>query len=414
LVRFVYSTEGYTVYYRGIEYVFHSVQETTFYYDNAVKIYDTKTGTILNDHIRLLKSNSSPDSSAPLAQDINWHIYKSYIDVDGYVNKDKVFVTFADSNNDNIPDNPDLFNTVVSPGVNVNNKYVFFESMPGYENFVTLKLVDNNKVVTIYTSYAGIDDNQNLYLSGQLFYATAENKFYLLNSNRVIVEQSQYVAKLGRQDLAFQYRHNSPSSRRIDPSSTNVTDIYLLTSAYERDYRNWIQDTSNTVLKPVEPSVYELSTEFSSLNDVKSVSDTIVFNSAKFKLLFGAKAPGTLQATFKVIKNSSINVSDNDIKTSVINAINTYFDIANWEFGETFYFSELSAYLHRALSPNVASILIVPTDASVSFGSLYQINAEPNEIIISAATVENVEIISAVTANQLNLTASSLNRDILI
>jgi hypothetical protein len=62
----------------------------------------------------------------------------------------------------------------------------------------------------------------------------------------------------------------------------------------------------------------------------------------------------------------------------------------------------------------VASILIVPTDASVSFGSLYQINAEPNEIIISAATVENVEIISAVTANQLNLTASSLNRDILI
>lgn len=414
LVRFSYGTDGYTVYYRGIEYVFHSVQETTFYYDNAVKIYDTKTGTILNDQIRLLKSNSSPDSAAPLAQDINWHIYKSYIDVDGYVNKDKIFVTFADSNNDGIPDNPDLFNTVVSPGVNVNNKYVFFESMSGYENFVTLKLVDNNKVVTIYDSYADIDYNQNLYLSGQLFYAAAENKFYLLNTSRVIVEQNQYIAKLGRQDLAFQYRHNSPSSRRIDPSSTNVTDIYLLTSAYERDYRNWIQDTSNTVPKPVEPSVYELSTEFSSLNDVKSVSDTIVFNSAKFKLLFGAKAPGTLQATFKVIKNSSINVSDNDIKTSVINAINTYFDIVNWEFGETFYFSELSAYLHRALSPNVASILIVPTDAGVSFGSLYQINAEPNEIIISAATVENVEIISAVTANQLNLTASSLNRDILI
>ena len=414
LVRFEYSTDGYIVHFRGIEYVFHSVEETTFYYDQTTKIYDTKSGTILNDQVRVLKTNSGPDSSAPLAQDVGWYIYKSYVDVDGYVNKNKVFVTFADSNNDGIPDNPELFDVVVAPEVNQFNKLVFFESVRGYENFVDLVLVDNNRVVTLYTGLADIDYNQNLYLSGQLFYATAENKFYLLNNTRQLVEQSQYIAKLGRQDLAFQYRHNSPNSRRIDPSSTNVTDIYLLTAAYERDYRNWIQDTSNTVVKPVEPTVHQLSTEFASLNDVKSVSDTIVFNSAKFKLLFGAKAPSSLQATFKVIKNSSVSVSDNDIKTSVIAAINTYFEISNWEFGETFYFSELSAYLHRALSPNVASILIVPADANVSFGSLYQINAEPNEIIISAATVENVEIISAVTANQLNLTAASLNRDILI
>lgn len=414
LLRFAYSPDGYTVYFRGIEYVFHSAGETTFYYDQTTKIYDTKSGTILNDQVRVLKTNSGPDSAAPIGQDVSWYIYRSYIDVDGYVNKDKIFVTFADSNNDGIPDNPELFDIVVAPETNQFNKLVFFESVAGYENFVNLVLIDNNKVVTLYDTLANIDYNQNLYLAGQLFYATAENKFYLLNTARALVEQTQYIAKFGRQDLAFQYRHNSPNSRRIDPSSTNVTDIYLLTAAYERDYRNWVQDTSNTVVKPVEPTVHQLSTEFASLNDVKSVSDTIVFNSARFKLLFGAKAPSSLQATFKVIKNSSINVSDNDIKTSVIGAINTYFDITNWEFGETFYFSELSAYLHRALSPNVASILIVPTDANVSFGSLYQINAEPNEIIISAATVENVEIISAVTANQLNLTAASLNRDILI
>jgi hypothetical protein len=58
--------------------------------------------------------------------------------------------------------------------------------------------------------------------------------------------------------------------------------------------------------------------------------------------------------------------------------------------------------------------MIVPSDANVSFGNLYQINTEPYEIIASAATVENVEIISAVTANQLNLTASTLNQEILI
>ena len=414
LIRFSYTTDGYIVYYRGIEYVFHSVAETSFYYDNKLKIYDSKTGSVLNDQVRVLKTNSQPDSASPLAQDVVWYIYKSYVDVDGYVNKDRIFVTFADSNNDGVPDNPDLFDIVVNPVTGSTNKLVFFETVSEYENFVTLKSVNNADVVTLYSTYVDIDYNQNLYSTGQLFYAASEQKFYELNTNRVLVEKTNYIAKLGRQDLSFQYRHNSPSSRRIDPSSTNVTDIYLLTSNYERDYRNWIQDTSGSVTKPAEPTNYELTTEFSSLNDVKSVSDTIVFNSAKFKLLFGAKAPTSLQATFKVIKNPSVNISDNDIKTSVINAINTYFDISNWEFGETFYFSELSAYLHRALSPNVASILIVPSDANVSFGSMYQINTEPNEIIISAATVENVEIISAITANQLNLTAASLNRDILI
>lgn len=414
LIRFAYTTDGYMVYYRGIEYVFHSVQETTFYYDNRLKIYDSKTGTVINDQVRILKTNSQPDSAVPLAQDVNWYIYKSYVDIDGYVNKDRIFITFADSNNDGIPDNPDLFDLIVSPTTNTKNKFVFFKNANSYENYIKLDFVDNTKVVSLYPSKIQIEYNQNLYQAGQLFYATEENKFYLLSAARALVEQTEYLAQQGRQGLYFQYRHNSPDSRRIDPSSTNVTDIYLLTANYERDYRNWIQDTTGTVTKPDEPTNYELTTEFNGLNNVKSISDTIVFNSAKFKLLFGAKAPTSLQATFKVIKNPSVNISDNDIKTSVISAINTYFDISNWEFGETFYFSELSAYLHRALSPNVSSILIVPTDGNVSFGSLYQINAEPNEIIISAATVENVEIISAVTANQLNLTASSLNKNILI
>jgi hypothetical protein len=38
-----------------------------------------------------------------------------------------------------------------------------------------------------------------------------------------------------------------------------------------------------------------------------------------------------------------------------------------------------------------------------------QINANPDEIIISAATVDNVQIISAITASQLNQTLAGLN-----
>jgi hypothetical protein len=205
-----------------------------------------------------------------------------------------------------------------------------------------------------------------------------------------------------RQDLYFQYRHSSPNNRRIDPSPNNIVDLYILTKTHATDYLAWVQDTTGTVSEPIAPTPETLGVDYSSLEKYKSISDTIIYNPAKFKPIFGDKAAASLRATFKVVKNSSVVVSDNDVKTSVIAAINTYFDIANWDFGETFYFSELSAYLHSVLAPNIASVTIVPTSTSEAFGSLLQINAEYNEIIVSAATVNNVQIITAITAAQIN------------
>jgi hypothetical protein len=176
----------------------------------------------------------------------------------------------------------------------------------------------------------------------------------------------------------------------------------MLTKTYATDYVAWVQDSSGTVAEPTAPTGEQLGTDFGGLENYKSISDTVIYNPARFKPIFGSKAPLNLQATFKVVKNPNVVVSDNDVKTSVIAAINNYFDVANWDFGETFYFSELSAYLHSVLAPNIASITIVPASESSVFGSLLQINAEYNEIIVSAATVDNVQIISAITAAQIN------------
>jgi hypothetical protein len=62
--------------------------------------------------------------------------------------------------------------------------------------------------------------------------------------------------------------------------------------------------------------------------------------------------------------------------------------------------------LHVQLSPNVSSIIIVPANQADAFGSLLQVNANINEIITSAATVDNVQIITAITAAQLNQTGA--------
>ena len=80
-----------------------------------------------------------------------------------------------------------------------------------------------------------------------------------------------------------------------------------------------------------------------------------------------------------------------------------HFDPNNWDFEDTFYFSELAAYLHSTLAPNISSIVVVPANNNLVFGNYFQINAQPWEIITSAATVNDIEIVSAVTAAQLNI-----------
>ena len=333
---------------------------------------------------------------------------------DGYTSNRSIYLTYADTNNDGVPDNPKLFELLV--GNTVGSNYVFFKSVTGYGRFIDLVQVDNNLVIVTAHTPSWIQTNIATYDVGQLFYLTATESFRQITGTNASKTLSQpltdYIVYAGRQDILYQYRHNAPNDRRIDPSTSNLIDLYVLTSAYDTEYRQWIQDTSNTIAKPDVPTSIELAVQFAELNNVKAISDSIVYQNAVFKPIFGSKANSKLQATFKVVKNPTLNISDADIKTSVISAINTYFSIANWDFGDDFYFSELSAYLHQTLSPNIASIVIVPKDVTVSFGSLYQINADPTEIIISAATVNDVEIITAVTAGQLNQSLASSNRSI--
>jgi hypothetical protein len=178
---------------------------------------------------------------------------------------------------------------------------------------------------------------------------------------------------------------------------------------YDQDYRNYIQDLTGAASKPSKPTTTELRDAYGELDSYKSISDTIVFNSVTYRALFGGKADNELQASFKVVKNKSTLVSDNEIKARVISAINDYFAIANWNFGDTFYFSELSAYLHNVLAPDILSVIIVPRESTSSFGSLFQIQSQSDEIFISSATVNDVDIIDVITAMQLRATGAITN-----
>ena len=395
----------YNVKIRSTEYYFDSVRETNFYFDADQRIFDAVTGTVIKDQINILNVNSDPLTGETYESDMVWNIYDNVTEIDGYQNPKRVLVTYADLDNDSIPDNPYLFEKIVRNNETGVKDLVFFRNQPGYDNITERNFVDNQTVVSDYSSLLDIINAKNFYPVGQLFYATNTNLFYqiaLVNNVKTVVDAGTgYLRYTGRQNLYFQYQHNANNTRRIDPSTSNIIDIFVLTKTYNDDYTAWIRDTTNTLTEPERPTTDTLNQEFSGLDNVKSISDTLIMNPARFKPLFGAKAPETLRAIFKVVKNPNVSVSDNEIKTTVISAINTFFEVENWDFGETFYFTELSAYLHSSLAPNIASIIIVPTSADTEFGDLFQVNAEPHEIITSAATVDNVEIISAVTASQI-------------
>jgi hypothetical protein len=119
--------------------------------------------------------------------------------------------------------------------------------------------------------------------------------------------------------------------------------------------------------------------------------------------LFGSKAEPKLRATIKVIKSSTTTASDSEIRSSVLNEINKYFSIDNWNFGDTFYFSELSAYIHSSIGDIVNSIVIVPNDPSLVFGDLYEIRSAPYEIFVNAAQTTDITVISALTPSELQI-----------
>jgi hypothetical protein len=91
----------------------------------------------------------------------------------------------------------------------------------------------------------------------------------------------------------------------------------------------------------------------------------------------------------------------------IIRAINEFFSVNNWDFGDRFYASELITYIINSASPDISNMALVPRQPSQSFGSLYEIQSQEDEIFISGATVNNIEIVTALSATELNLSITT-------
>lgn len=395
LVLFTTNTELYTVSCRGLRYVFESDQEIRFYFDSSNKNYNDNSGKVLKDKIKILSINNTPGLLTPMQYDVTWQVVQEYRDEQGYVDSKKIEISQFDSDDDGLVDNPDSFENVV-----LDNSYVFQKKIitGGVEDFNHVSAAAAN--ITIITSESQIGA-YSAYDVDTVFYNSTTGIFKILNvSNDTLTVTGDYKAFIGRNQLKFQYTHSADYSNRIDPSSTNIIDIFLLTRAYDVNFRLWLE--GSIANKPMPMSSDSMYRNFGTqINLIKSISDEVIYHPVKYKVLFGDNAEGKFQAVFKVVKNIKEVTNNDDIKVRVIQSINQYFNLENWDFGDTFYFSELSTYVMTQMAPDIVSFVIVPEQGAQSFGSLYEIKSESDEIFISGATVNDVEIIDAITASKL-------------
>ena len=406
LIKFVTDGRTYTVTSRALNYTFASVIETRFFFDGNQKVYDVRTGSTVSDFVRVLKSNSRPDSNEPLSSDVLMEIIAQPVQDDGFVNDYEVAVSYRDSDGDGVADDPDFFNTIVAPSVG--RPLVFLQQTVDFDNLERYLPVSEGLVNSQFANIAEIEFVKTEFPNGQVFYAYSTDLFYVLSvttqnrvDTRTLIPTNEYRVYVGRPSLAFQYRHNSPLTNVINPGATNIIDIYVVTQQYYTQYQNYVRDTTDTVPEPAPDTIDQLTTSYSKLNDFKMISDNVVLNSVVFKPLFGVKAAPELRGIIKIVRAPNSTASISEIKSRVVSSINEYFTIDKWDFGDSFFFSELSAYLHEQLGTIISSVVLVPLSPTSSFGDLYEIRSAPNEIFVNSATVADVEVIDALTQSNI-------------
>lgn len=408
IVSFVKEPDRYVVKIRTLDYIFGSVEQNRFYFDQNQKTYNPLTGEVVNDQVNVLGINTSAsDFLTPIKEDLSFSIFEAIRYDDGYQANNEIKITFNDSDNDGVIDNPEQFEQVVGEDSQLN--YLFFQKITSQYGDISFELIDNSNGTILVREKESLV-NINDFVDGQLiyFYDIDESVIKRVDSaTGTFILDTNYRSNIGRKDLKFQYVHTASSDRRIDPSVSNIIDVYILTRSYNTAYRNFLAGATTT--EPTAPNSDSLRISFGEKLDlIKSISDEIIYHPVQYKILFGSAAEEKFQATFKVVKNPIKTINDNDLKVRIVLAINEFFDISNWDFGNTFYLSELITYIVSQVAPDVSNIVIVPNQETQSFGSLFEIKSRSDEIFISGATVDDIEIVSTIGASEIKVKPNNI------
>lgn len=377
------SIIGYEVFYRSLKLVINS-PTTKFWFNDVDQILDSDTKKRVFDNIRILRSNkdwSGEVLKATQLYDVVGSVKKSTSEVD--INKLQIIpsdLLQEDASGNLEPDR--VLQFINFAGLDESLSFDYYD----LEN-PTVILTGSNKSAAINAF-----SNQNI------------ASFGVVASNNPVQAYARKLSASNRSDanskgLDFMWQHFAPNTNIIDPSVTNIHDCYILTEGYYSSVINYVRGVSS--ITPIEPSPLDLRNSYSYLMKNKMLSDTLVLHSGKIKLLFGSLSEPQLRARFRIVKSPASSMTNERIKEELLSVINAYFEISNWDFGESFYATELIALMHQKLPTEISSAVLVPLYSTNSFGDMFTVECGENEILQSSAALSDIEIVEALTPNTL-------------
>ena len=256
---------------------------------------------------------------------------------------------------------------------------------------------DENGVIDASHVYLSlVDDNYDNRPDNPLVFSDLINPLNLDPAPTPVIQvpEGSGIEYTGLKDLNFVWKHIAADREIVDPSYTNIIDVYVLDKPYDTAYRTWL--LTNEGEAPLPPTSDKLASSFLDVELHKTISDTIIYKPVKYKTLFGPVAHSSLRATFDVVKAKGSNIVDSEVRLNVVKAIQDFFAVENWDFGETFYFTELAAYVHKELAMQVSSFTIVPHGSSSVFGELFEITPNIDEMFIPDVSIDDIDIVSNV------------------
>ena len=241
-----------------------------------------------------------------------------------------------------------------------------------------------------YVSGYELDNNGNIITNRAILTLLDNNKLSRPRAPDSFSKQAQ----IQTENLTFQWKHKPSKKQILDPSFTNIIEVFVLSEQYHQQFVRYLANENLSL--PEVPSSDSFIQNSERLVSKKALSDTVVFHPAKYKILFGKRSNTELQAKFQTVKIPGVSLTDNEIKSRIVQSIQDFFNVENWDFGETFYFTELTAYVHQQLAGVVGSFIIIPQGTNSVFGNLFQITPESDELFIPEIALSDIEIVSQV------------------
>lgn len=438
------STTTWHIIYRGITLIAESAGHNFWTYNNTSRI-DQISSAAISDKLVLLKANTNRDQDGVLAKPFEFSVLRmasETADVNiGVDIPNKLVIAYPDENLDTIPDEFSFGNTNNPNNALINQEFILgvtnsgptyfidlpdgrevFESQGDVISVTTLADVDvtftydnsgnewtptSRIIVDTIDPYVKIRTKDYVYWRRQraggpwfMVKTTSSDNIYEFALTEGVEQDTTMIRRRnGRNNLNFVWDYTTPNLHLIDPAPSNIHDVFIVTVGYYKQFMDWV--AGNTSVQPSLPQPFELKNSYTSLLDFRVQSDSLIFHAGKIKLLFGSNAQSELQAKFKVIRGDDARVTDIQLKNLIIDATYDFFDISKWEFGETFYFQQLSTHIENKLGNKIKSVVVVPLSNNNHFGTLFQVNAREDEILQAQLRPSDIEIVQSY--NNVNL-----------